>query len=70
MEQLHEDQEAEEEAPGLELVEGEMGCQEVEFVRARNGDHLMTPFQCDLCHFRNLKKQDPDYGQQQDLVLL
>jgi hypothetical protein len=29
------------------------------FLRARNGDHLMCPFQCDLCHFRNLKGRDP-----------
>ena len=26
---------------------------------ARNGDHLMIPFQCELCHYRNLKKMDP-----------
>jgi hypothetical protein len=30
-----------------------------QFLRARNGDHLMCPFQCDLCHFRNLKGRDP-----------
>ena len=29
------------------------------FCEARNGDHLMTPFQCDLCHFRNIYKRDP-----------
>jgi hypothetical protein len=29
------------------------------FLSARNGDHLMCPFQCDLCHFRNLKARDP-----------
>jgi hypothetical protein len=26
---------------------------------ARNWDHLMTPFQCDMCHFRNINKRDP-----------
>ena len=26
---------------------------------ARNGDHLMIPFQCELCHFRNLKGCNP-----------
>jgi hypothetical protein len=26
---------------------------------ARDGDHLLCPFQCDLCHFRNLKGRDP-----------
>ena len=30
------------------------------FVRGRNGDHLLTPFQCDLCHFRNCNRRDPD----------
>ncbi len=24
------------------------------FLEARNGDHLMVPFQCKLCHFRNI----------------
>jgi hypothetical protein len=23
------------------------------------GDHLMTPFQCDVCHFRNIYARDP-----------
>ncbi len=28
--------------------------------RGRDGDHLMgVPFECDLCHFRNVKKRDP-----------
>ena len=26
---------------------------------ARNGDHLLTPFQCDLCQFRNVFKREP-----------
>jgi hypothetical protein len=30
------------------------------FLTARNGDHFMCPFQCDLCHFRNIFKRDPD----------
>ena len=32
---------------------------EVRFEDARNGDHFMCPFQCDLCHFRNIQKRDP-----------
>ena len=29
-------------------------------MEARNGDHLSgIPFQCDLCHFRNINKRDP-----------
>ena len=31
---------------------------EFQFKKARNGDHLITPFQCDLCHFRSLKGRD------------
>ena len=29
------------------------------YVVVRKGDHLMCPFQCDLCHFRNIKGCDP-----------
>jgi hypothetical protein len=36
----------------------------------RNGDHLMCPFQCDLCHFRNLQKRDPEFGNRKDILLL
>jgi hypothetical protein len=25
----------------------------------RNGDSLMTPFQCDMCHLRNMTGRDP-----------
>jgi hypothetical protein len=40
------------------------------FLRARNGDHLMCPFQCDLCHFRNMKDRDPLVGDYLDRNLL
>jgi hypothetical protein len=40
------------------------------YLQARNGDHLVTPFQCDLCHFRNLMHRDPEGGLPQDLRLL
>jgi hypothetical protein len=29
------------------------------FRQAREGDHLMCPFQCDVCHFRNIKSRNP-----------
>ena len=29
------------------------------FNERRAGDHLMTPFQCELCHFRNIYGEDP-----------
>jgi hypothetical protein len=37
---------------------------------ARDGDHLLTPFQCDLCCFRNLQHQDPVPGLPKDDLLL
>ena len=32
---------------------------ESRFMTARSGDHLMCPFQCDLCVFRNIYQRDP-----------
>lgn len=30
------------------------------YLEGQNGDHLAdVPFQCDLCHLRNLEKRDP-----------
>lgn len=40
------------------------------FVCARDGNNLVTSFQCDLCHFRNLMKRDPITNLAQDLRLL
>jgi hypothetical protein len=39
-------------------------------VRARNGDHLVVPFQCDLCIFRNLTCRNPFPQEPQDALLL
>jgi hypothetical protein len=40
------------------------------FKEARDGDHLMTPFQCDLCHFENCKRRRPIPDNTQDEVAL
>ena len=40
------------------------------FKYARNGDHFLAPFQCDLCHFRNIQKRDPEVGVLPDKRLL
>jgi hypothetical protein len=32
---------------------------ETRFMEARAGDHLMTQFQCETCHFRNIMGRDP-----------
>lgn len=31
---------------------------------------MATPFKCDLCHYRNLRKRDPDLRDPQDVYLL
>jgi hypothetical protein len=33
--------------------------EESRFLEARAGDHLMTPFQCGTCHFRNVMGRNP-----------
>ena len=31
------------------------------FQQGRDGDHLMgVPFECDLCHYRNMRKKNPE----------
>jgi hypothetical protein len=32
------------------------------FGEARPGDHLFCPFQCELCHFRNIQGRSPMMG--------
>jgi hypothetical protein len=34
-------------------------AEEMRFKEARAGDHLMTPFQCQLCHFRKFMGRNP-----------
>ena len=40
------------------------------FREARDGDHLKTQFQCDLCHFENCKQRRPIIDYVQDEVAL
>ena len=37
---------------------------------ARPGDNLMVPFQCDVCHFRNINKRDPLEDKVEDIRLM
>jgi hypothetical protein len=37
---------------------------------ARAGDHMMVPFQCDLCHFRNIMMRDPEAETRTDWEIL
>ena len=43
---------------------------QAKFLVGRDGDMLLSPFQCDLCWFRNLLKRDPVEGKLQDTNLL
>jgi hypothetical protein len=36
------------------------------FTHARNGDYLVTRFQCGKCHFRNIQGRDPTVGDRSD----
>ena len=40
------------------------------FKEARPGDHLITPFQCDVCHFVNIQKREPHKDNYPDDELL
>ena len=55
----------------LEEIEGIIDPgEDNKFNEGRNGDHLMCPFQCDLCHFRNIQKRDPIATSRQDKNML
>ena len=41
-----------------------------EFLLGRDGDHLLVPFECDLCIFRKLKGQNPIASNGPDSLLL
>ncbi len=40
------------------------------FMVGRDGDHLITPFQCETCHFRNIQERDPVAGNRKDSYFL
>jgi hypothetical protein len=42
----------------------------LDYQRERDGDHLMVPFECDLCIFRKLRKHSPNETLDQDKLLL
>ena len=39
------------------------------FLFGRAGDHLVTTFQCDLCHFRNITSRSPGDDEQDGMLL-
>jgi hypothetical protein len=44
--------------------------EEKRFREAQQGNHLMTPFQCNTCHFRNIYGRDPNGGDLGDLEVM
>ena len=36
------------------------------FIEGINGDHLMVPFQCELCHFKNVYGREPQNNNLKD----
>ena len=50
------------------VVESESEAQRFRYGRA--GDNFMTTFQCNLCHFRNVQKRDPDSENALDLCAM
>ena len=54
----------------LEYKWGRKKSKEDDFKVGRDGDHLMVPFECDLCIFRKLKGVDPRVKSESDKELL
>ena len=49
---------------------GKKGQREGDYLRGRNGDHLMCPFECDTCVFRKLRGVDPRSSSVNDNLLM
>ena len=47
-----------------------MSGDEDRFKRGRNGDNLLTPFQCDKCHFVNMQGRNPTLNSVKDRYLM
>jgi len=41
-----------------------------DYNEGRNGDHIITPFECDICIFHKLQKREPVIQSQRDRLLL
>ena len=46
------------------------GDEDMRFLKARPGDHYMTPFQCERCHFINVRGREPVSKRVEDETLL
>jgi hypothetical protein len=54
----------------IEKAWGRKNPRKGDHLKARNGDHFMAPFECDLCVFRKLRKLDPIPRDPEDNLLL
>ena len=52
---------------GIEIPEDDLGSR---YMVGRDGDHYLVPFQCELCHFRNIQQRDPMAGHGKDEFLM
>lgn len=61
----------EDDADRLESTWGKLHQAKLEFTQAREGDHLLVPFECDLCIFQKLRNQrEPNYELRKDKLLM
>ncbi|KAL7558753.1 hypothetical protein ACA910_010064 [Epithemia clementina (nom. ined.)] len=51
---------------GWEVTEKEKRDMEMLYKMAKPGDHLKTPYKCELCHFQNMFHRNPDKGAAED----
>ena len=70
---IHSQERVEEENDGQDRIESEWNKihkSKDDFIHARNGDHLLIPFECDYCIFYKLKNHIPRLNHPQDQLLM
>ena len=54
----------------MEIQWGKRGERREDYLKGRDGDHLMCPFECDTCIFRKLKGRNSKSSSESDKLLL
>lgn len=54
----------------VDEVWGHKARSKTDFLVGRDGDHLMAPYECDICIFRKLRHEEPDLNRESDRLLL
>ena len=62
--------ESEEDRERLESRWGKKGVNPTDYRIVRDGDHLMNPYECDLCIFHKLTGRDPSETSEMDSVMM